>query len=66
MRTAPRLYDGCMVSCHPKDYIIDIWEEIICRLFDNNARAHQPCPHSPTGDLAGVKGQNSNGFVSGR
>ena len=40
-----------------KAYIIDIWEE-----NGNVECAQQPRPRSPTGEIAGVNGQNSEGM----
>ena len=42
--------------------IIDIWEE---RKSSDVECAQQPHPHSPTGEIAGVNGQNSEGMCQG-
>ena len=48
-----------------KAYIIDIWEERKSRLYGDVECAQQPCPHSPTGDLGEIAGQNSKGMCQG-
>ena len=48
-----------------KAYIIDIWEERKSKLYGNVECAQQPRPHSPTGDLGEIAGQNSEGMCHG-
>ena len=48
-----------------KAYIIDIWEERKSRLYGDVECARQPRPHSPTGDLGDIAGQNSKGMCQG-
>ena len=51
-----------------KAYIVDIWDGNKYRLYGDVESAHQPRPHSPTGDvweIAGVNGQNSKWMCQG-
>ena len=48
-----------------KAYIIDIWEERKSMLYGDVECAQQPRPHSLTGEIAGVNGQNSEGMCQG-